>query len=96
MLAQQKLGAPAKIEYMMTWTGIGPACTTDLDKAQRFASEQDAMSHPAFTFMLTFFKPCPVLGDEVARPVEWLDAEMAATHQELIGEDPADGLRVFS
>lgn len=96
VLAQQDLKAPERIGYLQCWTAIGPCGTWSLDEAQRFDSEQAAMDHPAFSFPLTFYKPCPVLGDMVARPAHWLDAEMAAERQVLIGEDPEDGLRVFA
>lgn len=95
VLAQQDLRAPDLIAYLHAWTAIGPAQTYDLDEAQRFPSEQAAMNHPAFSFALTFYRPCPVVGDIVGRPQAWLEAEMAAARQVLIGEDTTDGLRVF-
>lgn len=96
VLAQQDLKAPDHIGYLMRWTAIGPCGTYDLDKAQRFDSEQEALNHPASSFPLTFYRPCPVVGDIVGRPAHWLDAEMHADRQVLIGEDPSDGLRVFA
>lgn len=96
VLAQQKVGARDHVQYLMCWTGIGPALTDDLEEAQRFESEQAAMDHPAFGFWLTFLKPCPVLGDQIAKPVAWLDAEIAATRRVQSGESATDGIQVFA
>jgi hypothetical protein len=96
VLAQQDLHAPERISYLMCWTGIGPALTHHFDQAQRFGSEQAAMDSPAFSFWGTFLKPCPVVGDIVGRPLEWLDAEMTAEQRELAGESANDGLDVFA
>lgn len=43
--------------YFKEWTGIGPAATQDIDEAKVFASKEDAMRSPAFTFGLTFYEP---------------------------------------
>lgn len=96
VLAQQDLKAPERIGYLMTWTAIGPCGTWDLEQAQRFPSEQAAMAHPGYSFALTFYKPCPVVGDIVGRPVEWLEREAQAERQVLAGEAPDDGIRVFA
>lgn len=56
-LASKRRGYPI---YFEQWTAIGPCCTSDLEKAARFVSEQDAMHSPAFTHWLSFFKPEPL------------------------------------
>lgn len=100
VLAEQRTNAPEGISYFMGMTGIGPAGTYDLGKAAIFDTEQEAMNSSAFSFALTRYKPCPVVGDMVGRPVEWLDTEMEATKKKLEREwnqeDPSDGIQVFS
>lgn len=44
-------------KYFSEWTGIGPASTDDVSKAEVFASKEEAMRSPAYTFSLTFFEP---------------------------------------
>lgn len=44
-------------KYFAKWTGIGPASTDDVSKAEVFASKEEAMISPAYTFSLTFFEP---------------------------------------
>ena len=43
--------------YFRAWTGIGPAQTTDINEAHRFASKHEALAHPASRFALTLFEP---------------------------------------
>lgn len=95
VLARQNLKAPERISYFMVWTGIGPAETTEFKEAARFESEDAAMASPASRFALTPYKILPVVGDIVGRPVEWLDNDMGAARQVLIGEAPSDGVQVF-
>lgn len=96
VLAQQDHRAPEGITYLLCWTPIGPAGTHELARAERFTSEREAMLHPASSFPLTFYRPCSVVGDIVGRPLDWLEAEMAATKRRLDGEDQGDGIRVFA
>lgn len=96
VLAQQQREAPEGINYLRSMTAIGPCGTWDLSKAQRFATEEEARRHPATSFALTFYKPCPVVGDIVGRPLEWLDAEMNAARAAIERESPDDGLQVFA
>ncbi len=43
--------------WFRRWTPIGPECTADRALAATFATKQDAMNSPAFTFALAFFEP---------------------------------------
>lgn len=96
VLAQPQRDAPEHINYFRSMTTIGPCGTWNLAEAQRFATEEEARQHPATAFTLTFYEPCPVVGDIVGRPLHWLDGEMAAAKAELERESPDDGLRVFA
>ena len=92
VLAEPAPAAPERIRYFRAWTAIGPSGTYDLEQAQRFATERDALRHPAASFPLTTYRPCPVVGDIVGRPLEWMKDEEAAARKELRGEDSSDGL----
>lgn len=47
-------------KYFMQWTGSGPACCAELEKAKRFRTKIAALQSPASSFALTLFKPHPV------------------------------------
>lgn len=46
--------------YLVRWTGIGPAATQNKKKALRFATLQEAIKHPASNFTLTAYDPVAV------------------------------------
>lgn len=45
-----------QMQYFRFWTAIGPCATNDREKAQRFASEQDALSSPAYLHWASNYK----------------------------------------
>jgi hypothetical protein len=44
-------------KYFREWGAIGPRCTTDITEAEVFATETEAMQHPAYSFATTSFEP---------------------------------------
>lgn len=53
-LATKQRGRPV---YLNKITGIGPAYTEDLDKAEKFDSADDARQSPAYVHAMCFFEP---------------------------------------
>ena len=53
-LASKQRGIPV---YLWKQTAIGPCCTDNLEQAAKFVSRLDAMQHPAFVHMFSFFEP---------------------------------------
>lgn len=53
-LSSRRDGTPT---YFRTWTAIGPCGTKVAGEAERFASEDKALDHPAAMFPLAFYKP---------------------------------------
>lgn len=51
--------------YFQEWTDIGPACTSQLSKAEKFASVQAARQSRAYPFSLTSFEPIEANEDSV-------------------------------
>ena len=55
-------------QYFRFWTVIGPCATPDLAEAERFASAQEAMQHPAYLHWSSFYKPMELAEPGDARP----------------------------
>lgn len=57
VLKNFSVGPKGKPLFFRCMTAIGPACTDKPDEAEHFATEREAMRHPAYSFGLCTFEP---------------------------------------